>query len=197
MASGVLGNRRPPGRRPAFPEDATHDLVTIGYGLNELPAPARAAVVAAAWRAARVALVIVEPGTPAGSAIILDCRARLLEAGAHIAAPCPHALPCPLAGDERRWCHFSRRLARTRLHRAAKGGALGYEDERFAYVAASRSAPAPFAARIIGHPHATNAGVNMELCAAGGVSRTLIAKRDRDAHRIARRAKWGDAWGEE
>lgn len=175
----------------------THDLVTICYGMNEIAGPDRALVLREAWNAARVALVIVEPGTPAGSAVMLDCRTRLLAAGAHVAAPCPHAQPCPLAGDERRWCHFSRRLARTRLHRAAKGGDLGYEDERFAYVAVSREATAAFSARIIGHPHATKAGVELELCGAEGVSRTLVAKRDRDAHRLARRARWGDAWGEE
>jgi ribosomal protein RSM22 (predicted rRNA methylase) len=178
--------------RPA--ELPRHDLVTIGYGLNELASADRNALLDAAWRAAQTALVVVEPGTPAGSAIVQDCRARLIAAGAKIAAPCPHAHPCPLAGRQDRWCHFSRRLARSRMHRAAKGGDLGYEDERFSYVVASRAVPVPFDARIIGHPHARNAGVDLELCRADGIERLLAPKRDREAHRRARRARWGDEW---
>src|SRR5690606_25424189 len=130
---------------------APHDLVTLSYGLGELPAEARRRLVDSAWNAARQALVIIEPGTPAGYATVLDARSRLIEHEAAITAPCPHNGPCPLAGTER-WCHFVQRLARTRLHRAAKGADLGYEDEKFSYVIATRVTPRPFAGRILSQP---------------------------------------------
>ncbi len=111
------------------------DLATISYVLGELPGDLPGRVVDAAGRCASV-LVVVEPGTPRGFAAVLAARTRLLEAGWHVVAPCPHEHACPLAaaGD---WCHLAVRLDRTALHRRLKGGSLGHEDEKLAYVVAT------------------------------------------------------------
>ena len=84
------------GRLPAF---AAHDLVVVAYVLDEMEGDQRQRLVAAAWAAATGLLLIVEPGTPAGWQRILDARASLIAAGAHVAAPCPHegALPASAA----------------------------------------------------------------------------------------------------
>ena len=82
-------------------------------------------------------LLIVEPGTTAGWQRILDARAQLIADGAHILAPCPHALACPIAQPD--WCHFSARVARSRVHRLAKEAEVPWEDEKFIYLAASRT----------------------------------------------------------
>ena len=50
------------------------------------------------WQATADTLVIVEPGTPAGWQRILAARRQLIESGAHVIAPCPHAHDCPLRG---------------------------------------------------------------------------------------------------
>ncbi|MBO4259967.1 small ribosomal subunit Rsm22 family protein, partial [Streptomyces griseorubiginosus] len=108
------------------------DLVTVSYVLNELTEPDRAALVDAAAAAAR-AVVIVEAGTPAGYARVIEARRRLTDAGFQVAAPCPHSAACPIApGTD--WCHFSARVSRSSLHRQVKGGSLAYEDEKFSYV---------------------------------------------------------------
>ncbi|MEU6999665.1 small ribosomal subunit Rsm22 family protein [Nonomuraea sp. NPDC046570] len=94
--------------------------------LGEMPSAAQEAVVR--WSAERAAtVVVVEPGTPEGYARVLAARDRLIGLGLRIAAPCPHAGPCPVtAGD---WCHFSARLPRTGLHRRLKAAELGFEDD--------------------------------------------------------------------
>jgi ribosomal protein RSM22 (predicted rRNA methylase) len=69
-----------------------HDLVVCSYSLGELPFSTAAAALHGAWKAAQEVLVIIEPGTPAGFARIREWRHQLIALGAHVVAPCPHAL---------------------------------------------------------------------------------------------------------
>jgi len=166
-------------------------LVTAGYVLAELPEAAAADTARALWNAASEMLVLVEPGTPAGFARIRAARAALIAAGGHVVAPCTHDGTCPLKGDD--WCHFSQRLARSRDHMIAKGARVPFEDERYAYVVVS---PAPVAvhasARVIKPPVEAKPGITLPLCEASGLRNAFIARRDKDAFRIARKKAWGD-----
>jgi ribosomal protein RSM22 (predicted rRNA methylase) len=169
------------------------DLVTVSYVLNELAEPDRAALVDAAAAAAR-AVVIVEAGTPAGYARVIEARERLIRAGLHVVAPCPHSAACPIEPG-RDWCHFSARVSRSSLHRQIKGGTLAYEDEKFSYVAASRLPAEPAASRIVRRPQIRKGQVLLDLCEAEGrLGRTTVTKRHGDVYRAARDAEWGDAW---
>ncbi|MFK0115747.1 small ribosomal subunit Rsm22 family protein [Streptomyces sp. NPDC090994] len=171
------------------------DLVTVSYVLNELTAPDRAALVDAAAGAAR-AVVIVEPGTPDGYARVIEARDRLVTAGFHVAAPCPHSAACPIApGTD--WCHFSARVSRSSLHRQVKGGSLAYEDEKFAYVAAARP-PVPVApadSRVVRRPQIRKGQVLLDLCEKEpALRRATVTKRHGDLYRAARDTDWGDPW---
>ncbi|WP_372347316.1 small ribosomal subunit Rsm22 family protein [Streptomyces sp. KL116D] len=170
------------------------DLVTISYVLKELTEADRATVVDAAAGAATGAVVVIEPGTPDGYARIIEARDRLIGAGFHIAAPCPHGAACPIVpGTD--WCHFSARVARSSLHRQVKGGSLAYEDEKFAYVAASRFQPVPAAARIVRRPQIRKGQVLLDLCEAeGGLARVTVTKKHGARYREARDATWGAPW---
>lgn len=173
------------------------DLVTVSYVLNELTAADRAALVDAAASAAR-AVVIVEPGTPDGYARIIEARDRLTRAGFRVAAPCPHSAACPIApGTD--WCHFSARVSRSSLHRQIKGGSLAYEDEKFAYVAATRLPAAPAPARVVRRPQIRKGQVLLDLCetdeaTAPVLHRATVTKRHGDLYRAARDTDWGDPW---
>ncbi|MFF0887839.1 small ribosomal subunit Rsm22 family protein [Streptomyces sp. NPDC003456] len=169
------------------------DLVTVSYVLNELTSADRTALVDAAASAAR-AVVIVEPGTPDGYARIIEARDRLIAAGFHIAAPCPHSAACPIApGSD--WCHFSARVSRSSLHRQVKGGSLAYEDEKFSYVAASRLPVEPAPSRIVRRPQIRKGQVLLDLCEKDpSLRRATVTKRHGDLYKSARDADWGDPW---
>lgn len=164
------------------------ELVTAAYVVGELPTKHLDAATDRLWEATEGLLVIVEPGTPRGFALIRQMRERLLAAGAQIVAPCPHAAACPmLEGD---WCHASARVARSRLHRATKSGERGFEDEKFAYVAVARFACQPAAARVLRHPYTSAGRITLELCTPAGLQQPIITKRD-PLWRDARNAEWG------
>ncbi|MET9731642.1 small ribosomal subunit Rsm22 family protein [Streptomyces sp. NPDC006458] len=174
------------------------DLVTVSYVLNELAEADRTALVDAAAGAAQ-AVVIVEPGTPDGYARIIEARDRLIAAGFRVAAPCPHSAACPIVPGED-WCHFAARVSRSSLHRQVKGGSLPYEDEKFAYVAATRlpaadSPVSPAPARVVRRPQIRKGQVLLDLCEADEhLRRTTVTKRHGDLYKAARDAEWGDAW---
>jgi len=176
-------------RMETFPP---HDLAIASYSLGEMGPHTGPRVARRLWKAARVALVILEPGTPKGFALLREIRADLLAAGAYMLAPCPAAAACPMADPD--WCHFAARVERSSLHRRIKEGALGYEDEKFSYVAFAREPVTLPAARIIRRPQHHAGLIAIETCTPAGLRGERISKRDRDGFRAARKADWGDAW---
>lgn len=168
------------------------DLVVASYAIGEMDEAGQRRLIEAMWAKTRHLLVLVEPGTPAGYGRIIAARAQLIEAGAHIIAPCPHHKPCPL--DVPDWCHFAARLSRSRDHKQLKAAEVPYEDEKFSYVVASRIPTRHPAARVLAPPHQTKVEVKAKLCLADGhAGAQSIARRDKEAYARARRWRWGDA----
>jgi hypothetical protein len=89
------------------PRDSSAPVGTIllSHVLNELPATARAELLALVDRAD--AVIWIEPGTHAVSRDLASLRDQLREQFT-IIAPCTHALNCPLFDpkNERHWCHY-------------------------------------------------------------------------------------------
>lgn len=170
------------------------DAVIISYALGELESSALEQFLHRAWRSTQKCLVLVEPGTRRGFAAINAARTFLLQQSAGILAPCPHQEACPMAaaGD---WCHFSQRLERTAEHRRIKGASLGYEDEKFSYLIATRLQLAPVQSRIIRHPRKHSGHVQLDVCTKSGVlEQTTVTKSDKSSYKRARHAEWGDEW---
>jgi ribosomal protein RSM22 (predicted rRNA methylase) len=167
-----------------------HDLVIVSYALGELRDPV--SLIARAWAATEQALIVIEPGTPHHFAGVLAARDHLIHEGAFIAAPCPHAAACPMAGVD--WCHMPARVERTSLHRRLKSGALPYEDEKFSYVIALRSQAGRAQGRIVRRPEIQKGFVTLTLCTPEGLQRTGVPRSQHDAFKRARKATWGDAF---
>ncbi len=178
--------------KPALDTVTSHDLVTIAYVLDELDPAPRASLIDRLWSATGDTLLVVEPGTPAGWRRILDARTQLLKSGAILIAPCPHALTCPLVEPD--WCHFSRRVARSRAHLQAKEAEVPWEDEKFIYLAVARRSVALPQARVIAAPRIGSGKAELKLCSRdGSATWQLITRREGDRYKRARRAEWGDA----
>ncbi|MCB1412007.1 MAG: SAM-dependent methyltransferase [Xanthobacteraceae bacterium] len=167
------------------------DLVIASYLIGELDEATRAALATTLWAQTREVLLVVEPGTPDGYARIMTLRARLIAQGAHVIAPCPHDGACPLAPPD--WCHFTQRLARSRTHKHLKRGELPFEDEKFIYVALSRTHPATRPARVLAQPVMGKADIRARLCTEAGVTVAIAPRRDKAAYARFRRLRWGDA----
>jgi|1185.fasta_scaffold02939_3 ribosomal protein RSM22 (predicted rRNA methylase) len=174
-------------------EFQAHELVVISYALGELSEPEAMALVNKALKAAKV-LAVIEPGTPPGCGVVHVARAEMLAAKAHIVAPCSQEGPCPMLARKDDWCHFAQRLERTSLHRNLKSGELGYEDEKFSYMVAAKEEVAKASARIIRHPLIGKGHIKLELCTPDGILTETVTRSDKENFRLARRAKWGDAW---
>ena len=139
-------------------------------------------------------LLIVEPGTPEGFAVVRAARDALLAAGAHTIAPCAHDRPCPL---ERDWCHFPQRLKRPDFQRRARGAPSEWEDAKFAYAAMARFMPeAPIWGRVIREPASNKAYAETKISSRAGVTRYRALKRHREAYRLVKDLAWGAALSE-
>ncbi|MDA9432045.1 small ribosomal subunit Rsm22 family protein [Bradyrhizobium sp. CCBAU 51627] len=167
------------------------DLVVASYIIGEIGESDQRRLAETMWAKARHALVVIEPGTPAGYARILALRQQLIADGAYVAAPCPHEKPCPLIAPD--WCHFNQRLPRSQAHRQIKGAEVPFEDERFIYVALTRTPPPARSPRVLAPPAIGKAEVTAKLCTTEGVELAKVARRDKAAYAGARRWRWGDA----
>lgn len=170
-------------------EKPQSDLVVASYVLAELPLEQAASVTCDLWHIAGTALALIEPGTPQGFARIRAARDALIEAGAHVAAPCTHDKACPMGGTD--WCHFSQRLSRSRDHMLLKDATVPFEDERYSYVVVTREKVSS-GARILAPPLETKPGLTFKLCDEAGLWAQFVASRDKDEYRRVRKRGWGD-----
>jgi ribosomal protein RSM22 (predicted rRNA methylase) len=175
----------------ALDEAEPADLVIASYLIGEVGEAERRTLAERLWAKTRDTLLVVEPGTLAGYGRIIELRAQLIAAGAHVAAPCPHDGKCPLSAPD--WCHFTQRLPRLRAHIQVKGAELPFEDEKFSYVVLTRARAAKTFSRVLAPPVLSKVEVSAKLCAADGVGLAKVPRRDKAAYAKARRWRWGEA----
>jgi ribosomal protein RSM22 (predicted rRNA methylase) len=167
------------------------NLIIASYSLGELAPARRQILVALAAQAASGALIIIEAGTPRGYGVILEARAQLIGLGLRIVAPCPHQAACPMSGKD--WCHFPERLEREDFHRHIKGVQLGYEDEKYSYLIATRQPFETYTARVVKKPLKRSGHIALDLCTGEGLRREVVGRSDKESMRRAKKTKWGDA----
>jgi ribosomal protein RSM22 (predicted rRNA methylase) len=169
-----------------------HDLVISSYALGELAPKVSREIVQAAWAAVCTAMVIIEPGTMRGFELVRVLRDDLIALGGHVIAPCPHQAACPMPTND--WCHFAQRFARSALHRRLKAGTLGYEDEKFSYIVASKHLDKPVSARVLRHPLRHAGHTRIRLCTGDGLQTITVTRSANERWQRARKIAWGDQW---
>lgn len=169
-----------------------HDLVICSYSLNEFASNEARKVLQIGWQATQQTIVIIEPGTMQGVELLKQLRTDLLQAGGNILAPCPHQNTCPMSEND--WCHFAQRVERSVLHRKLKAAELGYEDEKYSYLAVTKQLVQPAAARVIRHPLKHSGYVDLQLCAPDRLRQLKITRSQKDDYKRARKIAWGEAW---
>jgi ribosomal protein RSM22 (predicted rRNA methylase) len=168
------------------------DLVVAGYVLAELEGAAQVRLIDVLWAAAKHVLVLTEPGTPDGFRRLKAARTALIDLRAHVAAPCTHEAPCPMAGEN--WCRFFARVQRSRDHRLLKGGDRSFEDEPYAYLVLSRQKPeARMSHRVVARPVETKIEIALGVCGADGLQQLSAPSRQKELFRKYKRLDWGDA----
>jgi ribosomal protein RSM22 (predicted rRNA methylase) len=168
------------------------DLVTLAYVLNELEPETQEKLITQVWNLTKQVLLIVEPGSTSGWERLMRLRKLLLNKGANILAPCPHGFDCPLKLPN--WCHFNTRIERSSLHRKAKQAELAWEDEKYAYLAFSRTPLTSTHARILASPQARSGLITFKLCTQeGSIAEQTFSKRDGAVFKALRRKNWGDS----
>lgn len=166
------------------------DIVVTSYVINELTEADRQKAIIKMWNATNSMLVIIEPGTPEGFSHILKAREILLEQGANIIAPCTHNNKCHIGKDD--WCSFYVRVARNKLQRQAKNGELGFEDEKFSYIAFSRTSIQHENAVILRHPQINSGYVKVKICNENGIEEKIYSKKDKEIYKKIRKMNAGD-----
>ena len=175
--------------KDCFQEKA--DLVISSYMINELEESSRKNAIQKMWEATSGLLLLIEPGTPKGFKHILEAREILLQQKANIVAPCTHNGKCEISQDD--WCSFYVRVARSGIHRQAKNGTLGYEDEKFSYIAFSRELTFENGqARILRHPQIGQGHVKVKVCTQNGIQEKTFTKKDKEAYKKVRKLDAGE-----
>jgi len=177
--------------RAALADAEPADLVVASYMIGEIDSAEQKTLAGLMWAKTRDTLLIVEPGTPTGTARIVALREQLIASGAHVAAPCPHDGQCPLQPPD--WCHFTQRLPRSRAHKQLKDAEVPFEDEKFSYVALTRAPAAARPARVLAQPDVTKVEVTAKLCTSRGLVIAKVPRRAKADYARARRWRWGDA----
>lgn len=168
------------------------DLVIASYVLNEMTNEHRLQVADKLWDNTEQMLLIVEPGTPAGYENIRKIREHLLKRGAFIAAPCPHSNKCQLKEND--WCHFTCRVQRGKLHKLVKNADAPYEDEKYSYIAFSRTPCKQAENRIMRHPIVEKGRIRLTLCTGEGqVIENTVTKSQGEKYKKAKKAGCGDS----
>ena len=173
-----------------FNPDQSYDFISFSYSLGEMEKLED--ILGKYWFHTNKALIITEPGTPAGFQTILKARDFLRAQGAFFVAPCGHKSPCPLANQDKDWCHFSVRIERTNSHRVLKKGSLNYEDEKFSYLIATKEEFIAPGARILKRPLKGKGHVRLDLCTPDGIEKKTFSKSNSADYKELKNKDWGD-----
>lgn len=170
------------------------DLCILSYIINELSEQNRLKAIDKALKCTNKVLLVVEPGTPEGFGNIRKIRDYVFEKGYEIIAPCTGFNGrCDIQKDD--WCASSVRVQRTKIHKYLKYAEVGFEDEKFSYIAVNASndkLDLNNSRRILRHPIIQNGRIEVKTCLKGEIKEEVITKKNKDEFKALKKKSIGD-----
>ena len=174
--------------------DKKYDIVLAGFVFNELSADRQLKLIEKLWEVADKYLIIVDPGKPENYKQMMQLKKHMLDNGVQVFAPCSNKENCPLC-DNGDWCHFIARVRRSSIHRTAKQGTSGYEDEKYTYLVFSKGASDDDEyARIIRRPVVGKGKIIHTLCTKNGVEKQTFTKSQKEVYKQAKDLEVGQSF---
>jgi ribosomal protein RSM22 (predicted rRNA methylase) len=178
------------------------ELILAGTVMNELETARRLPLAQALLSrlAPDGALIVLEPALRETSRALHELRDGLIQAGAHVVAPCTRAGHCPALDDPRDWCHEDRPFAPPpRLRQLSAATGLRDGGLKFAYLVvrrepARRDLPAGARAlRVVSEALDQKGNVTRMVCGDDGRAPLTLLKRTRSpALKVLGRSRRGD-----
>ncbi|MEK7433126.1 MAG: small ribosomal subunit Rsm22 family protein [Cyanobacteriota bacterium] len=188
-----------------FKYDDFYDVGIMSYVINELDDNKKEETLKKIWSKINDFLIIIEPGTKKGFENIRKTRELLIKEKGYIYAPCTHNLACPIKDDD--WCHFYKRVERTKEQMYLKSATESYEDEKFAYLIVSKKELTQLAnfksnededensnnkkSRIIRFPRILKGHVSFEICNESGINKLTVSAKNKN-YKSSKKLSWGD-----
>lgn len=164
----------------------TADLIVSAYVLNELSNPTETAI--KLWNLTNSCLILIDNAMPKTSEMMQQIRQVLINQGAYMIAPCPHVNACS------EWCHFAVRVERSKLHRTLKNASVPFEDEKFTFLAFSKTPVELSQNRILRHPQISSGKISLSLCTNLGIENQIVTKSNKENFKRAKKSSWGDVF---
>ena len=78
------------------------------------------------------------------------------------------------------------------MQKQAKRGEVGYEDEKFSYIAFSKTPIKRSEAVILRHPQINSGYVKVKLCTQNGIEEKTYSKKDKELYKRIKKIGAGD-----
>jgi ribosomal protein RSM22 (predicted rRNA methylase) len=173
-----------------------YDLVIISSLLNELEEPIRKKVLDRAFSQCSGMVVIVEPGTPQGYAVIASLYKQF---------DFPHFLIAPYIENtfvepKDGWLHFPQRFIRPEFLRRVRQQmresslmASDWEEAKYSYIAIGKyQTQKPGWGRIVSPVKKQKAWFDLSILTAQGIQKLQVFKRDKDKYNFVKKLSWGE-----
>ncbi len=173
-------------------DETQYDVVLIANVLNELNVAQREKLLETAFKRCRQLLIVVEPGTPIGSAIV-QAAAQLAPTGTLIAPYVDNNFV------EEYFLHFPQRFTRPEFARRIRQDmresplmASDWEEAKYSYVAIGKIAPEELPwGRCIGPIRLMNGYLEVPILIKEQVVLLKVMKRHKQQYAFAKKLRWG------
>lgn len=173
-----------------------YDIVLLSNILNELDIPQREHLIGSAYNHCKGIMVIVEPGTPSGTAIVNHAAKSL----SHTQIIAPYGNNT-LIQDDKQWIHFPQKFIRPEFQRRVRQHmrdselmASDFEEAKYAYVAFGKDiASASLWGRCIGSPKMYKGYLEIPILTTAGLETIKVMKRHKPQYLFAKKLRWGES----